>query len=316
MNAANPISAPLAPPARLLVAVDASPASHQALTYARNLLPPDGKARFVSVADDPRTLVPTGRLVGAALRTARAELLQDAADALAQAKDTFARCDVQVETEVIDVSKHGGTIVDALVDAAATWQADLLIVGARQHHGLLRWIEGTVSEPLAKLSQCPILIVPEHFEVKPGQLPARILFALDASRPALRALRYGIRFATRETYVHAIYVVDRSVRSGDVMPIGMLENAFIEEGTAALAEAKPILDRVSGRSSTTVLETERTGDDVAHAIVRAGVNWHADLIVMGTHGRHGMAGWILGSVAQRVARLTHVPLLLVHARED
>jgi universal stress protein A len=40
-----------------------------------------------------------------------------------------------------------------------------------------------------------------------------------------------------------------------------------------------------------------------------------DLIVMGTHGRTGLSHALLGSVAERVARLAHCPVLTVRARE-
>jgi nucleotide-binding universal stress UspA family protein len=39
----------------------------------------------------------------------------------------------------------------------------------------------------------------------------------------------------------------------------------------------------------------------------------ADLVVMGTHGRHGLSRLTLGSVAERVVRLSHVAVLTVHA---
>jgi nucleotide-binding universal stress UspA family protein len=41
--------------------------------------------------------------------------------------------------------------------------------------------------------------------------------------------------------------------------------------------------------------------------------WHADMIVMGTHGRRGVTSWVLGSVARRVARIAPTPVLLVNA---
>ncbi|KAF1061876.1 universal stress protein [Burkholderia gladioli] len=61
--------------------------------------------------------------------------------------------------------------------------------------------------------------------------------------------------------------------------------------------------------------TERTNDDVAHAILREAGRWGADLIVVGSHGRRGMARWLLGSVAGRVARMTSIPLLIVNERD-
>lgn len=315
MNSSTSDSPTPALPRKVLVAVDPSAASRHAIAYARNIVAPGGVVRLVSVAENPRTLVPTGSLVGNALNSARAELLCDATDVLAVASEAFAQRDVRVETEAIDLSRHGGDVVHALIDAAHTWQAELLVVGARQHHGLLRWIEGTVSGPLAKLSRCPILIVPATYTVKADRLPERILFAIDGSGQAMEALHYGVRFATHDTHLRAIYVVDRAVRLSDVVPIDALEDAFVDEGTHALAAAEPILAGASGRSSTAVVRTDRTNDDIAHTIVREAGGWQADLIVMGTHGRRGMVRWMLGSIAGRVAQLTRTPLLLVHALE-
>ncbi len=302
-------------PAKVLIAVDTSSASQHAVAYARTLVAPGGRVRLVSIAENPRTLVPMGTLVAAQLDAARAELARDADEALAKARAVFAGRNVQIDMEEIDLSKHGGDIVHALIDAAQMWQADLIVVGARQHHGLLRWVEGAVSEPLARLSHCPILIVPAAYSIKPDRLPEHILFAVDGSRHAKDALQYGLRFATPDTALTAVYVVDRAVRLTDFVPIDVLEDAFIEEGRQALAAAKTLLAAVSEHAVTRLAETERTGDDIAHTIAREADRWNADLVVMGTHGRRGMARWMLGSVAERVARLAHAPLLLVHAAE-
>ena len=301
-------------PGKVLIAVDPSPASRQAVAYARCLIAPGGTVRLVSVAENPRTLIPTGRLTESALDSARAELLSDAKNALAEAMETFAGRDVHVEAESIDLSKHGGDVVHALIDAAHVWPADLLVVGARQHHGLLRWIEGAVSTPLAKHAPCPILIVPATYAPKADRLPERVLFALDGSPHAAAALQYGVRFATRDTALRAVYIVDRAVRLTDFVPIDALEDAFVEEGMHALAAAEPVLSRASRQTSTALVETGRTSDDVAHAIARTAADWNADLTVMGTHGRRGLSRWVLGSVAERVARLIETPLLLVNSR--
>ncbi|KWK70182.1 universal stress protein [Burkholderia ubonensis] len=302
-------------PGRVIVAIDGSASSGQALTYARNIVPPGGQVCIVTVADNPRTLVPTGAATAAYLDAARAELLGDAVAVLGKARDAFARGDVHVETEVIDLSRRGGDIVQALLDVARTWQAELVVVGARQHHGLLRWLEGAVSAPLAKQTACPILIVPDGCGSVVEHAPRRILFATDGSPPALRAMRFGIRYASADTALRAVYVVDRAVRLTDFVPIDVLENAFVEEGERALAAAASVLAEVSAHAGTALVHTQRTGDDVSQTIVREATAWRADLIVMGSHGRRGIAGWMLGSVALHVARITRVPLLLVNARE-
>lgn len=315
MNAPAPSRPTPTLPARILIAVDPSAASQHAVAYARNLISSGGEVRLVSIAENPRTLVPMGSLVGATLDAARDELSRDAHRALSAARAVFAGCDIRVDTEEIDLRQHGSDIVNALIEAAQGWQAEMIVVGARQHHGLARWIEGAVSGPLARLSHCPILIVPAAYAIKADRLPERILFAVDGSRHAEEALQFGTRFATDAASLLAVYVVDRAVRLTDFVPIDVLEDAFIEEGTRALAAAKPLLAGASSHARTRLAETERTGDDIAHAIVREADASQAELIVMGTHGRRGVARWMLGSVAERVARLTRVPLLLVHASE-
>ncbi|WP_306427259.1 universal stress protein [Caballeronia sordidicola] len=48
---------------------------------------------------------------------------------------------------------------------------------------------------------------------------------------------------------------------------------------------------------------------------REAQSWHADLLVMGTHGRRGVVRCVLGSVANRVAGIARTPLLLVRQKD-
>jgi nucleotide-binding universal stress UspA family protein len=58
------------------------------------------------------------------------------------------------------------------------------------------------------------------------------------------------------------------------------------------------------------------GRGVPAEILLAIASVGADLVVMGTHGRHGIARALLGSVAEKVVRLSPVPVLTVHAAEE
>jgi nucleotide-binding universal stress UspA family protein len=46
-------------------------------------------------------------------------------------------------------------------------------------------------------------------------------------------------------------------------------------------------------------------------VVAEARKWRADLIVMGTHGRHGLPRVALGSDAEEVARMSRVPVLMI-----
>lgn len=82
-----------------------------------------------------------------------------------------------------------------------------------------------------------------------------------------------------------------------------------------LREARERLERAlpaDERSRFAVTIDARLGD-VAENILEAAREQHVDLIVMGTHGRHGLAHLLLGSVAERVLRDATCPVLTTHA---
>lgn len=62
---------------------------------------------------------------------------------------------------------------------------------------------------------------------------------------------------------------------------------------------------------TVLLET--LGHRVAELIIKQAKKWRADVIVLGTHGRRGLARVLMGSDAEIVVRESPVPVLLVRA---
>ncbi|MBN3751868.1 universal stress protein [Paraburkholderia sp. Tr-20389] len=298
---------------RVLLAVDGSEASLHAAQYTNALFNGRAAIAVVSVVQNPRTLFPLGATTQAFLNAARDELLSDARAALQRIESVFSGA--ALETDVIDLSRRDGDTVHALLDTAAHWQADLLVMGARHHHGLLRWVEGAVSEPVTRRADSSLLLVPENSRARTDAPPQRILFALDGSAHSLGALRIGIQLASAQTQLRAIYVVDRAVHLFDIAPVDMLEGGFLEEGRVTLDLAERIFTSEGYSAETAIVETHRTGDDVPHAIVRDAEQWNADLLVVGTHGRRGIARWFLGSVASRTLRLADTPVLLVRVPE-
>ena len=52
---------------------------------------------------------------------------------------------------------------------------------------------------------------------------------------------------------------------------------------------------------------------VSHLIAEGATEWQADLIVVGTHGRHGFDRMVVGSVAEKLVRIAETSVLLVKA---
>ncbi|HEY4802326.1 MAG TPA: universal stress protein [Paraburkholderia sp.] len=146
---------------------------------------------------------------------------------------------------------------------------------------------------------------------------SRILVALDGSKTASHALDAAIRLALDSgAELQALYVIDLPVMAYDVPGYdpSIVRDAYIEEGRIICGDAQARMAQQGAKGTTRSVEVELTAEDVAQCIQRVAADWHADLIVMGTHGRRGVRRLVLGSVAERVLRCATCPVLLVPAR--
>jgi nucleotide-binding universal stress UspA family protein len=102
----------------------------------------------------------------------------------------------------------------------------------------------------------------------------------------------------------------------DVDPMGGPLPADLIEGAleAEVDDAKSYLTQVSeGLKGAGIDVTwEVVEGDPARAIIDAALKNNCDLISMATHGRSGLERMVLGSVADRVLRDSHLPVLMVH----
>jgi nucleotide-binding universal stress UspA family protein len=146
---------------------------------------------------------------------------------------------------------------------------------------------------------------------------SRILVALDGSQTASTALDAAIRLALETgAELQPLYVIDIPVLAYDVPGFdpSIVRDAFVEEGRIICADAQARMTKEGLKGSPRSVEVELGAEDIAQCIERVAADWHADLIVMGTHGRRGVSRLMLGSVAERVLRNACRPVLLVPAR--
>jgi len=146
----------------------------------------------------------------------------------------------------------------------------------------------------------------------------RILVPVDGSPTSQRGLTEAIALARRTgARMRLINVVD-------TMNFAMEADAFAD----AAANMIPLM-REGGQktlvTARTQVEAAGIGVDtvlrdgfrarVCDLVIDEATAWSADLIVIGTHGRRGAARWLLGSDAERILRMSPVPVLLVRARQ-
>jgi nucleotide-binding universal stress UspA family protein len=136
----------------------------------------------------------------------------------------------------------------------------------------------------------------------------RILVPVDFSETSAAALRYGVELARGfKARLHLLHVPEHPTEAE--YPIGLFETMQSAahgrlRHLLSDADANELHPQCSMRMGTPPEE-----------IVDYAQEHDIDLIVMGTHGRTGLARVILGSVAERVVRTAPCPVLTVHYPE-
>ena len=139
----------------------------------------------------------------------------------------------------------------------------------------------------------------------------RILVPTDFSETSERALDYAIELAEKMnasvTVMHAYEIPIVGFPDGALVATADVASRIADVSRAALeATAKKRAGRVV--KLDTLLR-----DGVAYEEIRTVADEiDADLIVIGTHGRRGIARALLGSVAENVIRTTQRPVLTIH----
>jgi nucleotide-binding universal stress UspA family protein len=147
----------------------------------------------------------------------------------------------------------------------------------------------------------------------------RILVALDGSDTASLALDAALKLAADSgAQLLPLYVIDVPVIAYDVPGFdpSIVRDAFVEEGQRITSDAQNRMSQHGVTGTARTVEVVSPGEDVAHRIVAIANDWHADVIVMGTHGRRGFRRLMLGSVAERVLRSAACPVLMIPARAN
>jgi nucleotide-binding universal stress UspA family protein len=145
-----------------------------------------------------------------------------------------------------------------------------------------------------------------------------ILVPVDFSASSDRAFHYATMLAHRlSAGLQLIHVVEEPYAAG-AWPLDVyVPNADeLVEGLIADAEQRLATLRNTAAALGLVAHTAVLSGRPAPAIVEQAKSGRCDLIVMGTHGRTGLAHLVLGSVAEHVVRKAPCPVLTVRSLED
>lgn len=141
----------------------------------------------------------------------------------------------------------------------------------------------------------------------------RILLPVDFSESSSKALHYAVKLAQlfhAEIFVLHVIVFVPPPPQMLALETEELNLKYREAATRHLAEwHKKIDPEIKSKSLI------RNGTAADHEIVEAARETQSDLIVIGNHGRTGLARMLIGSTAEHVVRLAPCPVLVIREHE-
>lgn len=174
---------------------------------------------------------------------------------------------------------------------------DLIVMGTHGRTGIPRFLLGSVAERVVRHAKCSVLIAREHGEPQPYR---HILVPVDFSESSRRALEEAGDLASRTGAVVTLLHVLELPASGLVPEAEQRAVTLLEEWG----------ELVEQKTRTRVWNLVKTGTPAQQVLATAADDPSIDLIVLGSHGRTGMSRLLIGSVAEKVVRHAHRPVLI------
>jgi nucleotide-binding universal stress UspA family protein len=209
-----------------------------------------------------------------------------------------------------------GIAADKILDFIVQKEADLIIMATHGRSGITRWWMGSVAEKVISETPAPVLLVRSRRRKKTKTASKlhflnRILAPLDGSDIGQAALPY---IETLATEARALVSLLQIVSPPGTVEASLLGGPDWRKFVKAMQNAgedylKGVAEKFNKKGIKA--EYEVVSGDPADKIVEYAEDNKISLIAMSTHGRTGLARWVLGSVADKVLHGATMPILLV-----
>lgn len=212
--------------------------------------------------------------------------------------------DIQSDARVILASPFAG-ISEAVKEIAP----DLLIIGPHRRQILRDVFIGTTAERIIRSVGCPVLMV----NAPPAGQYRHIMWTTDLSEGSREALQQVPLLKIGERARRSVlYVFDAPalhLARVDMMTKEEREDYLADEQINATRQLSDFLASVGIQGLETMLRHEEA--PAAFEILKAAEKEDADLIVLTTHDRSGIAKLVIGSVTEQVLRASTVDVLIM-----
>ena len=305
---------------KILIGYDGSEAADAALEdLARAGLPEKGEALVVAASDVwPQAEAMPGPGTGktptwltSALKDAHAQVDKELGSARAMAATAKARLAGVIPGWTVEYDAALDSPRRAIVDRAASFGADLIVVGSHGRSGIARLLLGSVSQSVLTHAHCSVRVGRAH-QVRDHR-PVKIIVAVDGSVGSATAVSaVAQRNWPAGSQARVVAVVDSAVSTA--VPVAAFAAAHTPRG-----EATP-QDWISKAAQQVAKELRDTGLDASplvcqgdpkRVLIEQADGWEADCIFVGARGLRGVERFVLGSVSAAVAARAHCSVEVV-----
>lgn len=285
---------------KITIAVDGSPSSKLAVQALAHLAPPEelDLVHAITLPDYNYAMI-TPELRQEFQAEIEAKLRKEGEGILAQAKEGLPS-DFPQAQEI----HQTGHPVDVILETAQSAKSHLIVLGARGLGQVKELMLGSTSHRVLMHAPCSTMVIK-----KPVPRLKKILLPVEGEEDITTVLQFLALQPFRETVDIDVLAVWPQPQLAWPVTLGqskLLELHAIEE---AQDRMKTVTDRLTRMNYSA--EAKVGMGDPAYAILEQAEASQADLILMGTHGRGGLARFFMGSVSHSVLHQANCPVLIV-----
>jgi nucleotide-binding universal stress UspA family protein len=287
----------------VLVPIDYSEASLQAVRVAKSIAGGDSDVTLIYVAQDYDLTLHPLTWTGGPLHNYHEDRLLNGLRTWAKENNLGA----------VNLAVRSGDPGTQVCQFAEVMGCELIVLPSHGRHGLSRLLMGSVAERILRHCHCSALVLRptksmESVATSPGNwFPRkRVVVPIDFSDASSKAIEMALGAAENRDGIDIVSVVP-------TLDFVDFADTGITSDEDRINSCREYMSRYLTEHGYESLRTFAFVGDPGTMIVEHAGKVHADLIIMPSHGRHGLKRMVLGSTTERVLRHSDVPILVLRA---
>ncbi|PZO98752.1 MAG: universal stress protein [Corynebacterium urealyticum] len=286
----------------IIVAVDGSEASNTAVLWAANAaLKRNQPLKLVSAYTMPQFMYADGMVPPQELYD---DLEGEANDRIETAHELVRNFNADIK---VSHAVKEGSPVDILLNFSR--DAEMIVMGSRGLGGLSGLVMGSVSSAVVSHADCPVVVVRKDSDVSEESKYGPVVVGVDGSEVSRQAMEQAFREASaRGASLTAVHAWNDSQFYASYAGLNAGEQEKAEHIALLKQEIAPFAERYPDVKVTEILARDRPVgalQDEAEG---------AQLLVLGSHGRGGFRGMLLGSTSRALLQYAPCPMMVVRPR--